>query len=244
MTCTRIQAISLGFATVLAFCPFSSVFAQGLDNPQGAIEVTNDPQAPAAPAPTATPRVGRKAAEKYMAPRTQTTTRTEAETESAVGPDDHFLAVHLGGFIDDTAYKWGRDEPQKKTGNFNIGVTYRMGEWVNSMDLAGRAEYTTYTVDGKSASKLTFMPVITFPDAAAKFPLYFGAGLGLGIFTNQLGGESPISLDYSLFLGTRFFDIFRNVGFFLEFGIKNHLFLSSDGQFNGLFVAMGPAFTF
>jgi hypothetical protein len=125
-----------------------------------------------------------------------------------------------------------------------MGVTYRVGEWVNSMDLGFRAEYTTYHVDNKSAAKLSFMPVITFPDAAARFPLYFGAGLGLGIFTTQLDGESALSLDYSLFLGTRFFDIFRNVGFFLEFGLKNHLFLTSDGQFNGVFVAMGPAFTF
>ncbi|HVK61997.1 MAG TPA: hypothetical protein VM432_10620, partial [Bdellovibrionales bacterium] len=92
---------------------------------------------------------------------------------------------------------------------------------------------------------ISFLPVITFPDSAAKFPLYFGAGLGIGIFTSNLGGqESSLALEYQLLAGARIFDLFRNVGFFAETGLKNHLFLASDGQYNGFFVSMGPAFTF
>lgn len=83
-----------------------------------------------------------------------------------------------------------------------------------------------------------------FPDASSKFPLYFGVGAGLGVFVKQLSGESAMSLDYQVLAGARFFDLFNNAGFFLEAGLKNHMHMLSDGQFNGTFVAAGSVFTF
>jgi hypothetical protein len=83
-----------------------------------------------------------------------------------------------------------------------------------------------------------------FPDASSKFPLYFGGGIGPGIFLNQIPDESSVSLDYQLFAGVRFFDVFRNTGFFVEAGLKDHFLLTSDGQFNGTYAALGLVFTF
>ncbi|MES2965369.1 MAG: hypothetical protein V4760_15910 [Bdellovibrionota bacterium] len=230
----------LGFATPAAY-------SQSIDDSgSGAIEVSDD-GAVAAPRPGA--RVGRKAAEKYMSPRPAQTSGSDSaqsrSTAAELSPTDHYLALTFGGFVSDTAYKWGIRDQQDGTGQSTFGVTYRVGEWRNSMDLGVRIDYNSYSLDAGKANKLSFMPVVSFPDASSKFPLYFGAGVGLGIFTTQLSGESALALDYSLMLGARFFDIAdTNAGFVVEAGLKNHLFLASDGQFNGTFVAIGPVFTF
>jgi hypothetical protein len=51
-------------------------------------------------------------------------------------------------------------------------------------------------------------------------------------------------LDYQLIAGARFFDVFENAGFFIESGLKNHLQLWDQGQFNGTFLSAGAVFTF
>lgn len=197
------------------------------------------------PAPGATPPkgsvVGRKAAQKYMGPHDAP---TGTEAGSQMGPGDHYLAVHVGGYISDNSYRWGTKDNQSDVGDATIGVTYRVGEWQHSMDLALRVDYSAYGLDDGTAGKLSFLPMITFPDASSKFPLYLGAGIGLGVFTKQIDRESALSLDYQLVLGARFFEVVGNTGFFVEAGVKNHLLLLSDGQFNGTFVAVGPVFTF
>lgn len=157
--------------------------------------------------------------------------------------DPRYLALHIGTFFDDTAYKWGHGD-QTDIGKFNFGVTYRLGEWINSADLAVRTEFLSYGLDEGTARKLSFQGLITFPDANSKFPLYFGAGLGPGIFFKQINGEGALALDYSLLAGVRMFNVIDSVGFMLEMGLKNHLHLLSDGQFNGIFINIGTVFSF
>ena len=184
------------------------------------------------------PRVGRSAAAKYFKP-----VEDVEESFSARGASDHYLAISAGRYMGSTSYDWGPNN-EEDVGGSQFGVTYRVGEWYNSMDLAVRIEHIEYSVANEKPSKLSLMPLITFPDANSRFPLYFGAGVGLGIFFKQLSGESPLSLDYQLVAGARFFDIFENTGFFIESGIKNHILLTSSGQLNGTFLALGAVFTF
>jgi hypothetical protein len=233
-----------------------TAFAQSLDDAGSTpFEVTEGSQSTSGHSLGFKPQVGRKAAEKYMAPR-QGWSQNQSETSTpaaqrdvggrrspALNQDSHYLALHLGTFVSDTAYKWGQ-EFSEGIGRWNFGITYRVGEWVNSMDLAIRIDVSEYALQEGRAAKMSFLPVITFPDASSKFPLYFGAGIGLGVFIHQINQESPLSIDYQLIAGARFFDVFENTGLFVEGGIKNHLFLLSDGQYNGTFVAAGTVFTF
>lgn len=184
------------------------------------------------------PVVGRGAAAKYFQKR------EPAESSVTNSSDDHYLALHLGTYTSSQAYEWGRHGKEEDIGSTNLGVTYRVGEWHNSMDLNVRIEYSEFKVAGEKPTKLSFMPLITFPDSGSKFPLYFGAGLGLGIFMKQISEESPLSLDYQLVAGARFFNVFENTGFFIESGLKNHLLITSSGQLNGVFVSGGAVFTF
>ena len=241
--------VTLGLATLVLALQPQLAFAQSLDNNQGAIEIEEAPEAQGgmpAKAPAKNRPVGRKAAEKYMGPKKDAPAEgsTKRAAGTAMSPNDHYLAVHIGGFISDTAYKWGARDSSSNVGKWNLGVTYRVGEWHNSMDLLIRVDFASFQLDDGRANKLSFLPVVTFPDSSSRFPLYFGAGLGLGVFVNQLSNESPLALEYQLLAGIRFFDILQNTGFFVEAGLKNHLLLTSDGQFNGTFIAVGSVFTF
>jgi hypothetical protein len=186
-----------------------------------------------------TPRVGRVAAAKYFQ-------SAEVEEESApnMGPEGHYLALYAGTYTSSQAYEWGGHGKQDSVGGLNVGVTYRIGEWHNSMDFNMRIEFQEFKVAGERPTKLSFIPLFTFPDASAKFPLYFGGGIGLGIFMKQIKDESTLSLDYQLIAGARFFNVFENTGFFIESGLKNHLLILSSGQLNGVFVVAGAVFTF
>ena len=247
---TGSKGLALFFAIIFALALFSApkAYSQSIDDAsEGAIELP-DEEPSAYPEKEATP-TGRKAAEKYMAPRKSTRSRNISGVGSgggggSRGGGDHFLAVHLGMMVTDNAYKWGGRDSSGNVGKWNAGVTYRVGEWVNSMDLNVRIDVQRFQLDEGNATKLSFLPVITFPDASSKFPLYFGIGAGLGVFAQQISNESALAFDYQLIAGARFFDIFDNTGFFVEAGMKNHAHLLSDGQFNGSFVALGAVFTF
>lgn len=186
-----------------------------------------------------TPVVGREAAAKYFQKR-----EPAQQQYMAGGASDHYLALHFGRYMSSQSYDWSPSGQQDDVGKNMFGVTYRIGEWQNSMDMNLRIDYTEFDLPGENPSKLSFMPLITFPDAGSRFPLYFGAGLGLGVFFKQASGKSALSLDYQLVLGARFFDIFQNTGFFVEAGLKNHIHLLSSGQFNGTFLSGGLVFTF
>jgi hypothetical protein len=190
---------------------------------------------------------GREKAQGYFKER-------QGSKDDKPGATPRYLALHLGGFFSSQAYKWG-DGDGDDPGKFNMGVTYRLGEWVNSMDLALRIDYTSYRLQeevdaasgasvDKDARKLSLGVVVTFPDANSRFPLYFGGGLGPGFMMKQLRDESAIVIDYSLIAGARFLDVFNNVGFMVETGIKNHLHLIGSGQFNGVFLNVGTVFAF
>lgn len=168
----------------------------------------------------------------------------EGEGDSGGASGDRYLGLHLGSFLSSEGFKWGDRSRNDGLGNLNAGVTYRMGEWIGSMDLMIRADFQTYTVDGQSPLKMSLVPMVMFPDVASGFPLYFGAGIGPGIFFKQLSGESAISLDYQLVAGARVLEVVESTGFTIETGLKNHVHLLSDGQFNGFFVALGVNFVF
>jgi hypothetical protein len=164
--------------------------------------------------------------------------------ESDSGSRSHFLGLHIGGFVDSESFKWGARDKDEDNGKISIGVTYRMGEWTETMDLLLRIDFNSYDlVDGKPL-KMSILPMVVFPEANSKFPLYFGVGIGPGIFFKQITQESALSFDYQMVAGFRMFDVFENTGFSFEMGLKNHLHLLSDGQFNGVFAAAGVIFTF
>jgi len=183
------------------------------------------------------PEVGRRAADKYM------DAKPTANGERP-GPRDHYMTLHFGTFISSKSYEWGDKGGQKDPGRANFGVTYRIGEWVNTFDLMLRADFMMFELPQGDPFKMAVVPLFIFPDSASRFPIYFGAGAGPGVFFNQVSGSSRVSFDYQLVAGLRFFGLYKTSGFNIETGLKNHLHLTSDGQFNGLYLTMGGVFAF
>lgn len=243
--------------SLLIFGTTDFVWAQAFQDGNAAVEITDEnpprPVTPTASGRGFTPRVGRQAASKYMAPKKTDDAGEDAaengesrrgERGYSTGASDHYLAIHVGWFANDNAYKWGVAETQTNVGRYNFGITYRMGEWINSMDLLFRFDVARMNLAEGTVTKFSIVPLFTFPDASSRFPLYFGAGIGVGAFGSQIPGESAMSLDYQLLAGARFFNVWGQTGLFIEGGIKNHIHLFSDGQFNGTFIATGLVFTF
>ena len=187
------------------------------------------------------PRVGRKAAARYFEANPEP--RAPAQQESSSYAGESLLMLHAGGFTESTSYKWQGDPSQKGIGKATYGVTYLYDRW-GKLDTNIRMDFIEFKLNDQRATKLSLMPLWTFPMAESRFPLYFGLGAGLGIFFTQIEGESNLSLDYQLIAGVRFLDIIDNFGAFVEYGLKNHLHLLSDGQYNSTALTGGVAFTF
>lgn len=178
------------------------------------------------------PRVGRAAAQKYFV--------KEPQYESGI--NTRLLSLHIGGYLKSRAHQWGSQPKSQHVGLETMGVTYKIGEWTRTMDLNLRVDYFQYQVDQEKPIKVSFLPLLTFPDAATNFPLYFGMGAGVGLFLNQLERESSLSLDYQLIFGFRWTDLWNRGGIFIESGIKDHFHLLSDGQFSSQFLTAGAVF--
>jgi hypothetical protein len=215
--------------------------------------VHQENQAPAADqspsfAPAEKHNSGEGAARQYFLERKQRgTSMGGARAPSSVGgggSGSRYMALQAGTFVNDKQYRWGNKDHASDVGDLILSVSYRMGQWQNSMDLLLRTEFTTYDIDGQSPKKLSILPVITFPDVESDFPLYFGAGAGAGIFFKQVNSESDLSLDYQLIVGGRFLNMWENGGLVVETGLKGSVFLASSGQFNGVFITAGAGFTF
>ena len=186
------------------------------------------------------PRVGRGAAAKYF----QAPAEDERRPAQSRGSIDHYLAIHIGKYMGSRSYEWNGGG-KKDVGGATGGVTYRVDEWNGQLDWNIRLDFQEFDVGGdEKPLKFSILPLLTFPEANSRFPLYFGFGVGPGIFFKQTSGESSLSLDYQLVAGARFFDIAENTGFFIESGLKNHLHLLTSGQLNGTFLSAGALFTF
>ncbi len=198
----------------------------------------------------ATPKVGKKAAARYFqgeagaSPEPQPQTNRAPSNIESLTPEDHFLTFGFSNYLSSDSYRWGKNGSEDKVGKWGLDMMYRTTQFSNTIDGAIRVSYNEFEVDQARASKISFMYAITLPDAGSQFPLYFGAAAGPGVFLKQLPDESPLSLDYQLYLGLRLFNIMDKTGFYVEGGLKNHLQLTSDGQLNGTFVSAGAVFAF
>lgn len=224
---------------------FISTLVLGFSAAQGQILVDDptDGQSQSQSAQPTRVKTGEKAARKYFTerePSKPSAARSQSNFESS---SQRYLSVHLGSFINDKQYRWGTNN-EDDVGDLFLGVTYRVGEWVNSMDLLFRADLETYDIDGKNPTKLSLMPIVAFPDAASGFPLYFGGGAGIGVFFSQIGSESDLSFDYQLLTGLRFPQLFETGGLVFEIGYKGHVLLFSSGQFSGVYASLGGVFEF
>ncbi len=180
--------------------------------------------------------IGREAARKYF--------ENTARKLDVMPSGNHYLSIHFGRHLGAEVWDWSGAETPIDLAQSSVGVTYRLSEWNQIADKNLRVDFNEYRVSREKFYKISFLPMVTFPDAGSEFPLYFGIGGGLGVFFRQTPGESSLTFDYQLIAGARFFNVYNTAGFFFEGGLKNHLHLLSDGQLNATFASLGTVFTF
>lgn len=188
--------------------------------------------------------VGRKAAAKYFqndGGAEESTPRSSSRKPSSNGGE--LLVLTIGGFTNSEAFQWKGSDKRNGIADANYGVTY-LYDQKGGLDVHIRLEFTEFKIDGERPTKLTIMPLFTFPMASSDFPLYFGFGAGAGVFFKQIENESNLSLDYQLVTGLRFKDLAPGFGISVEVGLKNHLHLLSDGQLNANALSLGGVFSF
>ena len=154
------------------------------------------------------------------------------------------MSLGFGTFSDSTAYNWAHNGKEANVGKWGVDLTYRFAEQDYLFDESLRISYAQYEPAAQESSKMSVLYSITFPEASSQFPFYFGAAGGLGVYLKQIDQESLISFDYQLYLGLRAFNLFDSVGLYIEGGMRNHLHITSDGQFNGTFLSLGTIFNF
>lgn len=190
------------------------------------------------------PKVGRAAAAKYFQanPDAQKASRYVASESGSSG--DRYLAFGASTFTKSESFSWGKTNKEEDVGKWGVDLNYRISEYNSLLDYSLRVNYNEYEPNGQRVNKMAFLMAASFPDATSRFPLYFGAAAGPGVFFNQIADESRVTLDYQLFMGLRLFEIFEKTGFYIEGGLRNHLQLTSDGQLNGTYISAGAVFTF
>lgn len=215
-------------------------------------------------------QVGREAAQKYMSQKPEeaavqmvetppeervgydsgsqsglsSTKKNRGPSNVSRGPSERMLMIQVGKFISDRTYQWGVPK-STDNGEWLFGFTYKMSELQNVGDVFLRAEVQNYNLPKGDARKLSLTALFTLPDGASQFPLYFGVGLGPGIFFKQLPDESVLSLDYSLVVGGRLLNLWESTGLFIETGLKDHVHLLTNGHFaEAIFISSGVLFTF
>jgi hypothetical protein len=182
-------------------------------------------------------QVGRGAAAKYFpAPSPEKATVTGSDFQNV-------LWLHLGRATGSQAYNWSEKGRLDAVATSSYGLSYFLGDW-GSLDGILRADFNEYEFTEQRLLKLSLMPLVVLPQLSTRFPLYFGVGAGLGVFFKQLEAKSQISFDYQLFLGLRLMDLWPGLGFFIEYGLKNHVHLLSEGQLNSTVLSLGPIFHF
>jgi hypothetical protein len=180
--------------------------------------------------------VGRGSAAKYFE-------KSDTSSSTKHGTGENVLYIMAGPYINSASYAWKGSDKRTGIAKNSYSFTYLFEQWHN-IDTNIRGDFTDFAIDDERLLKFSILPLWTFPLVETRFPLYFGLGAGLGIFFKQVDQESNLSFDYQLVVGTRFLDLLGNAGAVIEFGMKNHVHLLSDGQLNATALTVGTVFSF
>lgn len=176
---------------------------------------------------------GKEAAMKYFTK----SSKRQLASRSVVDPgNSNLLAMAVGSLVDSKSYQW----TDNQLSGWNAEIFYHNA----SEGYFGKGyhlELQKFASEDEEFSKVSFLLSFTFPRRLS-FPVYLGVAGGPGYFTKQLRGESAFSFDYKAYLGFRLNEIHSQ--YFVQAGIKNHVHVLSDGQFNGWFVSSGVAYRF
>ena len=127
-----------------------------------------------------------------------------------------------------------------------FGLSQRIEEFSAIGDLNIRVELLSMQfADKKREWLVDVTPVFSLPDVRSGFPVYVGAGGGVGLFPRHIVRKKPaLSLNVRFFAGMRVIDWYENVGFLGEVSVKMHFPFYDTKLYMEVLVTLGSLFSF
>ena len=142
-------------------------------------------------------------------------------------------------------YRESTERSFKPFSSFVLGFNRRLKEIPQLGDLNLQAAVISSQMATHRAVLLEITPRLTIPEIRTAFPLYVGAGLGLGFYPRYIIREQPfLSVNSQFFIGLRFFDLYYNLGFSAELNLKIHSPFSESEIYLETLGRMGLIFRF
>ena len=126
-----------------------------------------------------------------------------------------------------------------------IGFDQRLQDYPALGDLNIKTELNFITIQDKPVTVIQISPTFSTPDIRSGFPLYVGAGAGVGLSPDMIiESKMPLFLNAQIFSGIRFVDWYKNAGFKLEVNMKMETSLSELDLRLEVIGLMGLVFSF
>ena len=154
---------------------------------------------------------------------------------------------HLGLYLGTSLYGETTDQDTfKPFSSFVFGLSQRIREFPAIGDLSIRVELLSMKfADKKREWLVDVVPVFSLPDVRSGFPVYVGAGGGVGLFPRHIVKKEPVlSFNARLFAGVRVIDWYENMGFFGEVSVKTQFPVYDAKLYMEVFLTLGGLFSF
>ena len=154
---------------------------------------------------------------------------------------------HLGLYLGTSLYGETTDQDTfNPFSSFVFGLSQRISEYPAIGDLSIRVELLSMKfADKKREWLVDVVPVFSLPDVRSGFPVYVGAGGGLGLFPRHIVRKEPVlSFNARLFAGVRVLDWYENMGFFGEVSVKTQFPVYDAKLYMEVLLTFGSLFSF
>lgn len=154
---------------------------------------------------------------------------------------------HLALYVGASLYGEATDQsPLKPFSTVLFGLSQRIKEFSTIGDLNIRVELLSMKfADGKREWLVNVVPVFSLPDVRSGFPVYVGAGAGMGLFPRHIVRKKPtLSLNARLLAGVRVIDWYENIGFLGEVSAKMQIPFYDNKMYLEILLNLGGLFSF
>ena len=107
--------------------------------------------------------------------------------------------------------------------SFVLGFNRALGKIHNFGDANLQVSVFSSKMAKQKTVLLEVAPRISIPEIQSAFPIYVGFGAGLGFYPYHIVRKIPfLSVSSQFFTGLRLFDLYHNLGFYMELNLRLH----------------------
>ena len=163
------------------------------------------------------------------------------EKLSAYADYTHIFYLSVGG-------AFFRESTEKKysfLSNSLLSYRQKLKEIFSAGDISLQLSLGSAFLEQQRATYIEISSQISIPAQRITFPMYFGGGLGMGMYPYYVLRSKPsLFLSSEIFAGIQFFDVYENLGFYMETSFRYSLPLKELNVYLETLVKAGIIFRF